>query len=84
MPKIFDVIQLTNERPELLVQRFPEQGAGNFKLGSQLIVRAGQAAVFFRDGNALDTFREGRHVLGTANVPLLTDLQREKKRKKIK
>lgn len=74
MPKIFDVIQLTNERPELLVQRFPEQGAGNFKLGSQLIVRAGQAAVFFRDGNALDTFREGRHVLGTGNVPLLTNL----------
>ncbi|MFQ5611953.1 MAG: SPFH domain-containing protein [Anaerolineae bacterium] len=74
MPKVFDTVQLTDERKDVLVQRFPEHGSGHFSTGSQLIVRAGQAAVFYRDGNALDTFKEGRHALTTTNIPLLTDL----------
>lgn len=74
MPRVFDVIEYPNEMRDRLVQRFPEQGAGHFKVGSQVIVRAGQAAVFFRDGKALDTFGPGRHTITTANVPLLTDL----------
>ena len=52
----------------------PQQGAGEFKFGSQLIVREGQAAVFFRDGKALDTFGPGRHTLTTNNLPLLTGI----------
>jgi excisionase family DNA binding protein len=35
-------------------------------------VRTGQSAVFFRDGLALDMFGPGRHVIATANIPLLT------------
>lgn len=31
-----------------------------------------EAAVFFRDGKAYDVFRAGRHVLTTANLPLIT------------
>lgn len=72
MARISDVIQLTGERPNELVRRFPEQGMGDFRIGSQLIVREAQAAVFFRDGKALDTFGPGRHTLTTANIPLLT------------
>jgi len=72
MVRIADVIQLTGERPDELVRRFPERGMGDFRMGSQLIVRESQVAVFFRDGKALDTFGPGRHVLTTANVPLLT------------
>jgi excisionase family DNA binding protein len=30
--------------------------------------------VFFRDGNALDVFRAGRHTIATANIPLLINL----------
>jgi membrane protease subunit (stomatin/prohibitin family) len=37
-------------------------------------VREGQAAVFFRDGKALDTFGPGRHTLNTNNLPLLTGI----------
>ncbi len=74
MPRVFDVIEYPNEMRNRLVQRFPEQGAGHFKVGSQVIVRTGQAAVFFRDGKALDTFGPGRHTITTANIPLLTDL----------
>ena len=72
MVRISDVIQLTGERPNELVRRFPEHGMGDFRLGSQLIVREGQAAVFFRDGKALDSFGPGRHTLTTANIPLIT------------
>jgi membrane protease subunit (stomatin/prohibitin family) len=69
-----DVIQHPSERSDEMVFRVPQQGAGEFKFGSQLIVREGQAAVFFRDGKALDTFGPGRHTLNTNNLPLLTRL----------
>lgn len=74
MARIFDVIENTNEMRDTLVQRFPESGPGDFRIGSQVIVREGQAAVFMRDGKALDTFGPGRHTITTANVPLLTGL----------
>ena len=74
MPRIFDVVEYPNEMTDRLVQRFPEQGAGDFRLGSQVIVRTGQEAVFFRDGKALDSFGPGRHTITTANVPLLSGL----------
>src|SRR5512141_2222222 len=74
MARIFDVIEYPNEMREEIVHRFPETGFGDFRIGSQVIVRESQAAVFFRDGNALDVFHAGRHTITTANVPLLIDL----------
>jgi len=71
---IIDVIELPNERSDEIVRRVPEIGAGEFRLGSQLIVRESQRAVFFRDGKALDVFGPGRHTLSTDNIPLLTGL----------
>ena len=69
-----EVIELTREMRDRIVQRWPEHGEGRLKMGAQLIVHQGQAAVFYRDGKSLDTFGPGRHVLTTANVPLLTRL----------
>ncbi|WP_074719039.1 SPFH domain-containing protein [Ruminococcus flavefaciens] len=46
----------------------------NFNLGSQLVVRESQEALFFRDGQALDLFGAGRHSLETQNLPLLQKL----------
>ncbi|MBC7225318.1 MAG: SPFH domain-containing protein [Anaerolineae bacterium] len=74
MARIFDVIEAPDMGPKELVRRFPPQGAGDFRIGSQVIVRESQAAVFFRDGKALDTFGPGRHTITTANVPLLIGL----------
>ena len=71
---LIDVIQHPSFRSDEIVYRVPQQGAGEFKFGSQLIVREGQAAVFFRDGKALDTFGPGRHTLSTNNLPLLTGI----------
>src|SRR5512134_3284476 len=71
MARIFDVIEYPSEMRDEIVHRFPETGIGDFRIGSQVIVRESQAAVFFRDGQALDVFRAGRHTITTANVPLL-------------
>jgi excisionase family DNA binding protein len=74
MARIFDVIEYPSEMRDEIVHRFPEQGIGDYRIGSQVIVREAQAAVFFRDGNALDVFRAGRHTIATANIPLLISL----------
>jgi excisionase family DNA binding protein len=74
MARIFDVIEYANEMREELVHRFPEEGSGDFRIGSQVIVRESQMAVFFRDGLALDTFGAGRHTIATANIPKVVDL----------
>jgi membrane protease subunit (stomatin/prohibitin family) len=74
MARIFDVIEYLDPSGREIVHRIPEQGSGDFRLGSQLIVRESQAAVFFRDGKALDTFSAGRHTISTNNIPLLTNL----------
>ena len=73
MARIFDVIEYPNEMTDEIVHRFPEEGIGDFRIGSQVIVRESQRAVFFRDGNALDVFGAGRHTIATANIPLLID-----------
>ncbi len=72
MARIFDVIEYPNEMADEIVHRFPDDNSiGDYRIGSQVIVREAQSAVFFRDGNALDVFKAGRHTIATANVPLL-------------
>src|SRR5512136_792256 len=73
MARIFDVVEYPNEMHDEIVHRFPETGPGDFRIGSQVIVRESQEAVFFRDGNALDTFGPGRHTITTYNIPLLIE-----------
>ena len=46
----------------------------DFNLGSQLIVHESQEAIFFRDGQALDTFAAGRYTLETQQLPVLEKL----------
>jgi membrane protease subunit (stomatin/prohibitin family) len=73
MARIFDIVQYVDEAGTELVHRIPERGSGDFRIGSQVIVRDSQAAVFFRDGRALDTFGPGSHTITTANIPYLVD-----------
>jgi membrane protease subunit (stomatin/prohibitin family) len=71
---ILDVIEFLDPTGQQMVHREPQDSSGQFALGSQLVVRESQAAVFFRDGKALDVFGPGRHTLSTMNIPLLTGL----------
>ncbi len=69
-----EIIKYFDQTGKEISHRVPEEGSADIKLGAQLIVQENQAAVFFRDGKAMDTFKAGRHVLSTLNIPLLTRL----------
>jgi membrane protease subunit (stomatin/prohibitin family) len=74
MARIFDIVEFVDEAGTEMVHRIPERGSGDFRIGSQVIVRESQAAVFFRDGRALDVFGAGSHTITTANIPYVIDL----------
>src|SRR5512140_1005189 len=74
MPRIIDVVQFLDETGQEIVHREPQGGPGDFRLGSQVIVRESQTAVFFRDGKSLDVLGPGRHTITTANIPILASL----------
>lgn len=74
MARIFDLIEHPNVASEELAYREPQAGSGDFRIGSQVIVRDNQAAVFVRSGQALDALGPGMHTITTANIPLLVDL----------
>jgi membrane protease subunit (stomatin/prohibitin family) len=68
MPK---VIEWVEAKEGDIVWKYPSD---EIAWGDNLIVHEFEAAVFFRDGKAYDVFRAGRHVLSTANLPLVTSL----------
>ena len=74
MPRIFDIVDHANVGREELAYREPQSGSGDFRLGSQVIVRDNQAAIFVRSGQALDALGPGTHTITTANIPLLVNL----------
>jgi excisionase family DNA binding protein len=74
MVRIFDIVEAPDQGLNQMVYRVPSTGSGDFRIGSQVVVRESQAAVFFRDGKALDVFGPGRHTITTANIPLLVNL----------
>ncbi len=74
MARIIDVVEAPSQGPNDMVVRIPEYGSGDFRLGSQVIVRESQRAVFYRDGKSLDLFDPGRHTITTANLPVLSGM----------
>jgi membrane protease subunit (stomatin/prohibitin family) len=74
MARIIDVIDHVNVSDEEFAYREPQEGSGDWRMGSQVIVGESQAAVFVRGGQVLDVLRTGRHTLSTANLPILSGL----------
>ncbi len=56
---------------DTLVWKHPVE---DFNYGSQLIVHESQEAIFFKNGQAFDTFGAGRYTLETQQLPLLERL----------
>jgi membrane protease subunit (stomatin/prohibitin family) len=73
MARVFDIVEFMDEAGTEMVHRIPTRGSGDFRIGSQVIVRDSQAAVFFRDGRSMDVFGPGSHTIATANIPMLVD-----------
>lgn len=73
MPKVFDRVAIESWLRDEVVQKFPQGGLGDIKLGSPCIVNPGEKAVFVRSGEAMGTLDPGTHILTTANIPFLTD-----------
>ena len=68
-----NVIEWTDASRSTLVYRFPVRDHA-IKMGAQLTVREGQAAVFVNEGQLADVFSPARYELSTANLPILTKL----------
>ncbi len=66
-----EVIDFFDSSNQSVVARVPESGSAAIQYGAQLVVQQNQAAVFYRDGRAMDQFGPGRHTLTTGNLPLI-------------
>lgn len=64
---IIDVIKYEGDNTTFIWKHPAE----DFNTMSQLVVHESQEAIFFRDGQALDTFGPGRYTLETQNIPVL-------------
>lgn len=74
MARIIDVIDHVNVMDDELAYREPQQGSGDWRMGSQVIVGESQAAIFVRGGEALDALGPGRHTLSVSNIPIISGL----------
>jgi len=63
MARIIDVVQAPDQGQDQMVYRVPESGAGDFRLGSQVVVRESRGA-----------FEIDVDVAGTNRVPLAVEL----------
>lgn len=68
MAHLLDVIKYEGDN-STFIWKHPKE---DFNIHSQLIVHESQEAIFFLNGQALDTFGPGRYDLETQNMPFLT------------
>ncbi len=68
-----DIIEWLDDSNDTMVYRFGRYG-NEIKMGAQLIVRPGQAAVFVNKGKIADVYQEGMYTLSTENMPILSTL----------
>ena len=74
MGEFIDVIEWTDDSADTLVYRFPTHNK-EIQMGSSLIVRESQIAVFVYRGQIADVYEPGSYKLVTANMPVMTTLQ---------
>lgn len=67
MAKIAEVIKYEGDN-STFIWKHPSE---DFNLLTQLIVHESQEAIFFMNGQALDTFGPGRYTLETQNIPII-------------
>lgn len=68
---LIDVVEWSPNDNDTYAYRFPHD---NLSMGTQLIVRESQEAVFFSRGSMIGKFGPGHYTLSTENLPLLRNL----------
>ena len=71
--EVVDIIEWLDDSQSTIVWRFPRY-QNEIKHGAQLVVRAGQVAVFVHEGKIADVFEPGIHELTTRNLPILATI----------
>lgn len=75
MGEFIDVIEWTDDNSEdILVYRFPTHNK-EIQMGSSLIVRESQMAVFVYKGKIADVYSPGHYKLTTESMPIMSTLQ---------
>jgi membrane protease subunit (stomatin/prohibitin family) len=72
--QFIDVIEWVDASRDTVVWKFPDEDK-EIKMGAQLTVREGQAAILINEGALADVFKAGRHELTTRNMPILTSIK---------
>jgi len=73
--EFIDIIEWTApSESEHMAYRFPRYN-NEIKMGAQLTVREGQAAVFVNEGRIADLFTPGMYTLSTQNLPILSTMR---------
>jgi membrane protease subunit (stomatin/prohibitin family) len=72
--EFIDVIEWVDSSPDTLAYRFPTHNR-EIQMGSSLIVRESQMAVFVYRGQIADVYEPGNYKLVTAQMPIMTTLQ---------
>ncbi|MCA9556791.1 MAG: SPFH domain-containing protein, partial [Myxococcales bacterium] len=72
--EFIDVIEWVEDDRDTLVYRFPTYNR-EIQMGSSLIVRETQRALFVYQGQIADLYEPGHYKLSTANMPIMTTLQ---------
>jgi membrane protease subunit (stomatin/prohibitin family) len=71
MARVFDVVEYPNDMKYEVVHKFPEVGTGDYRMGTTVIVRPGQNAVFHDGGQILHIFPQGQHTITAKEIPVL-------------
>ncbi|HEX8658740.1 MAG TPA: SPFH domain-containing protein [Hymenobacter sp.] len=72
--ELIEIIDWVDNSTDTVIWKFPDH-ENNLKNGAQLVVRDSQVALLMDQGRIADVFGPGRHVLATANLPVLTTLR---------
>ncbi|MGL4851167.1 MAG: SPFH domain-containing protein [Phocaeicola sp.] len=72
--EFIDIIEWLDNTSDTLIWRFPRYN-NEIKNGAQLVVRESQIAILVNEGEFADIYQPGRHVLSTANMPILSTLK---------
>ena len=72
--QLLKVIEWTDDTHDTIIYQFPIAPKQEIMMGSQLIVKPSQVALFVSSGKMADVFEPGRFKLDTGNMPVLTKL----------